>query len=149
MDLPITSVPFGMEQTAIMERTSDGKVLQASVTGRTRLAISVWRSDRQSIATQLSAPQITAHKAMVKMSINLCSLVRSTLGSSICAKWSAIVIFSLSFTPSLGNIATFTMTLPSQPHCSTSIPECDRYLFSDFSIYVLYLDAFALGASAS
>ncbi|MBH8574819.1 hypothetical protein I8752_17680 [Nostocaceae cyanobacterium CENA369] len=37
------------------------------------------------------------------------------------------------------------MTLPSQPHCSTSIPQSDRYLSQSLSIYILYLDAFALG----
>jgi hypothetical protein len=36
------------------------------------------------------------------------------------------------------------MTLPSKPHCSTSIPECDRSIYLCFSNYVLYLDAFAL-----
>jgi hypothetical protein len=36
------------------------------------------------------------------------------------------------------------MTLPSKPHCSTSIPECDRYLSLFLSKLVLYLDAFAL-----
>jgi CRISPR-associated protein Cas1 len=36
------------------------------------------------------------------------------------------------------------MTLSSKPHCSTSIPECDRYLSQFLSICVLNLDAFAL-----
>jgi pimeloyl-ACP methyl ester carboxylesterase len=43
------------------------------------------------------------------------------------------------------------MTLPSKPHCSTSIPESvgearrrHRCLYLSFSNYVLYLDAFAL-----
>ena len=51
-----------------------------------------------SIATQLCAPQITAQIAMVRMSINLCPFLPSTLGSSICARWSVIVILGLSFT---------------------------------------------------
>lgn len=55
-----------------------------------------------SIATQLSAPHITAQMAIVKISINLCRFVRSIRGSDICAKWSAIVILGLSFTPSVG-----------------------------------------------
>ena len=58
--------------------------------------------------------------AIVKISINLCRFIRYIRGSDIAAKWSAIVILGLSLTPSLGNIATFTMTLPSKLHCSTS-----------------------------
>jgi multisubunit Na+/H+ antiporter MnhF subunit len=53
------------------------------------------------------------------ISINLCCFIGSICRSDIAAKWSAIVILGLSFTPSLGNIATFTKTLPSKPHCST------------------------------
>jgi hypothetical protein len=73
-----------------------------------------------SIATQLSAEQITVQMAIVKISINLYYFIRFIRGYDIAAKWSAIVILGLSFTPSLANITTFTMTLASKPHCSTS-----------------------------
>jgi hypothetical protein len=48
-------------------------------------------------------PNYVLHKLlhklhMVRMSINLCRFLPCTLGSSICATWSVIVILALSFT---------------------------------------------------
>jgi hypothetical protein len=92
-----------------------------------------------SIATQLSAEQITAQMTIVTISINLCRFIRSIRGSDIAAKWSAIVIFGLTVTPSWGNIATFTMTLPSKPHCSTLYTQRSLPLSLLVVMYYIYM----------
>jgi hypothetical protein len=77
-----------------------------------------------SIATQLSAEQITAQMAVVKISINqFMSLCRIDLFVGLTSQQNGQQMvsncdFGLSFTPSLGNITTFTMTLPSKPKAS-------------------------------
>ncbi len=71
-----------------------------------------------SIDTRELAPQMTAQIAIVIMSINLCCFVRSILGSSTSAKWSAIVSFGFSFIINLNKsiLRAAFMRLPQQSH---------------------------------
>jgi hypothetical protein len=80
---------------------------------------------------------------MVRMSINLCRFLPSTLGSSICATWSVILILDLSFTL----FGTFFFYFYNDFTIRASL--VNLYIISPpylsrFLIYVLYLHAFAL-----